>query len=234
MTEEQAMTLITWLKKWRATQAAGALFFCSLSLVSGAVILFLTFWFAYAIIFVSVEGASAASQLIFNHALMMPHGWRLVCAGVFIVLVIIESARTPNEELTDYPRESYPFGARLAWMSGIVSLLMMLKYRRASSQIIRQCLFVGPRLEAASWRYWVRFLRLLRLQSDSCAAALACLAAGEESMTLTELAGKLPVQAGRDLAANLGLIEGVVLVGHEVTRFALTDDFRTELSLQAP
>jgi len=126
----------------------GALLLSALALVAGLVVLFLTF----AIIWFGMLGISAASELMFNKRLIVSHIWRLVLSSIFIVLLFIGNARTDREYLADYPRRNYR-GIGIGTQAGVAgALVSLLAYPGASTRMISDLLFTGPRLMAYAFR----------------------------------------------------------------------------------
>jgi len=130
----------------------GALLLSALALVAGLVVLFLTFWFTYAIIWFGMLGISAGSELLFNKRLVLTHIWRLILSSIFIVLLFIGNARTSREYLADYPRRNYR-GIGIGMQTGAAgALVSLLAYPGASTRMISDLLFTGPRLIAYAFR----------------------------------------------------------------------------------
>ena len=124
----------------------GSLLVSLLALIAGVVVLFLTFWFTYAIIWFGMLGVSAGSELLFNKRLVLTHIWRLVLSSIFIVLLFIGNARTDREYLADYPRRNYR-GIGIGTQAGVAgALVSLLAYPGASTRMISDLLFTGPRL----------------------------------------------------------------------------------------
>jgi len=124
----------------------GSFFLSALALVAGMVVLFLTFWFTYAIIWFGMLGISATSELLFNRRLVLNHIWRLILSSVFIGLLFIGNARTDREYLADYPRRNYR-GIGIGTQAGVAgALVSLLTYPGASTRMISDLLFTGPRL----------------------------------------------------------------------------------------
>jgi hypothetical protein len=124
----------------------GLLLVSLLALIAGVVVLFLTFWFTYAIIWFGMLGVSAASELLFNTRLVLTHIWRLVLSSIFILLLFIGNARTDREYLADYPRRNYR-GIDIGTQAGVAgALVSLLAYPGASTRMISDLLFTGPRL----------------------------------------------------------------------------------------
>ena len=117
-----------------------------LAFVAGLVVLFLTFWFTYAVIWFGMLGISAAFELLFNRRLVLTHVWRLILSSIFIFLLFIGNARTAREYLADYPKRNYR-GIGIGTQAGVAgAMVSLLAYPGASTRMISDLLFTGPRL----------------------------------------------------------------------------------------
>jgi hypothetical protein len=131
-----------------------------LAFAAGLAVLFLTFWFTYAIIWFGMLGVSAASELLFDKRLALTHIWRLILSAVFIVLLFIGNARTSREYLSDYAERNYP-GPALAATGLIGSLLCLLGYPETSAKMICDLLYTDPRLIVYACRTAVNSIKSL-------------------------------------------------------------------------
>lgn len=138
-------------KHERAKQAIGSALLALLAFATGLVVLFITFWFTYAIIWFGMLGISAASELVFNKRLALTHPWRLALSSIFIVLLFIGNARTSRQYLSDYSERNYP-GPAIGATGLVGSLLCLLAFPETSTKMISDLLFTGPRLVAYSCR----------------------------------------------------------------------------------
>lgn len=70
----------TWLKRKKSSGATSRLLLAAGALIAGLVVLFFTFWFAYAIVWFGFQGVSAASSLLLSKPRQLSHNWRLSSA----------------------------------------------------------------------------------------------------------------------------------------------------------
>ena len=96
-----------WLGRKRNLGFAQHVLLGALALLAGIVVLFLTFWFTYAIIWFGWHGVTAVSELIFSKKLHLSHTARLVGSGVFVVLLFVQHFRTSPFYWGEYPDEDY-------------------------------------------------------------------------------------------------------------------------------
>ena len=127
----------SWLRRRRNVEALLSLLTALLAALGGAVTLFLTFWLAYAVIFVATRGVSAVAELAFNTQLHLSHGGRLWLSGGFLLLLFVGNATTSREESETYPHSDYRPSDGIPMQLGIAgALVWMLAYPEASSKMI--------------------------------------------------------------------------------------------------
>jgi hypothetical protein len=168
-----SMAIKAWLKRkktsgtiWRALVAVGAA-------VAGIALLFLTFWFTYAIIWFGFQGITALSDLVLGKRLHLSHEWRLAASGIFILLLFIQHFRTSPWHWGDYPQRGYVSAPRLQARAGVLGALgFMLAYPGASANMIADILLSGPRLLTGAWSLWQESRKLARLDANVCSQLL--------------------------------------------------------------
>ncbi|HMP84574.1 MAG TPA: hypothetical protein PKA41_17910 [Verrucomicrobiota bacterium] len=211
-----------WLEKKKRRGVYGNCLLGVAALVSGLFVLFLTFWFTYAILWIAWPGVSAVSELIFSKKLHMSHEVRLVCSGVFIILLFIQHVRTCPWHWGDYSKvNAVPPG--LAMHTGVTgSFAILLANPQASANIIADILLSGPRLVTGSWKLWRTGMNLKRLDITGCAALIGFLATKVNATPYEELRA-----AGwEEWLDHLRLLEGVVFLEKGIK---LSDDLKREL-----
>jgi hypothetical protein len=173
----------SWLKRKKTSDAAMRRITAVLALVGGLVVVFLTFWFTYAIIWFSFQGVAALGSLFANQKLRLAHEWRLVISGGFLVLLFIQHLRTSPWHWGDYPeRDDYSFLA-----GHVMGPWALLKYPGASANMIADILLSGPRLVTGSWQLWREAARLQALDAEVCSQLLAFLLSRPEVVPYDEL-----------------------------------------------
>jgi hypothetical protein len=146
----------------RAKQVLCSALLSILAFAAGLVVLFLTFWFTYAIIWFGMLGVSAAAELLFNKRLAISHPWRLALSSLFMVLLFFGNARTGREYLSEYAHRDYR-GQGMGMQAGLLGALgTLLAYPQESSKMISDLLFTGPRLITYSWRMLDRAIHIMR------------------------------------------------------------------------
>lgn len=219
--------IATWLARWRQREAATSFLVAALASVGAVLVLAVTFWFTYAVVYLGGEAVSAVLRLATDRELVLPHEWRLVISGVFLVLLFIGYARSRPEETSEYPKRDYaPFLGESGFSGGIATLLA---YPGASSKMITDLLFSGPKLTFAAWSLFRRGLKLMSLDLAGCSQVLTFLVERGESVRNEELARLLPGHRLLPVMDQLRLVPGVVFLELGVS---LDDGLRRELLAQ--
>jgi hypothetical protein len=193
------------------------------ALLGGLVVLFLTFWLTYAVIWFGMRGISALSQLAFSERLQLPHQWRLILSGVFLLLLFIQHFRTNPWHWGDYPDRNYVAAPGLPARAGLVGAFgIMLAYPGASANMIADILLSGPRLISGTWTLWRESRRLAALDVEGCGQLLNFLASRPTAVPYEELRA-----AGwEEWFGQLRSIDGVIFLEKGIS---LSSDLRQEL-----
>jgi hypothetical protein len=214
----------SWLRKKKISGFVLNLLAGMAGLVAGLAVLFLTFWFTYAVIWFGWYGVSAAGELVFSKKPHLSHGMRLSCSGMFLVLLFIQHFRTSPWHWGDYPKRDYVAAPGLQAQAGVMgALVTMLAYPGASANMIADVLLSGPRLVTGSFKVAAQGIRWKRLDEDGCAELLAFLCARTNAVPYEELKG-----AGwEEWFEQLRCIEGVHFLQKGLV---LSDELRDELN----
>lgn len=212
-----------WLKRKKHRLVISSYLLAVAALLGGVVVLFLTFWLTYAIIWIGWAGISAATELIFSRPLQLRHEWRLGLSGVFIVLLFIQHARTDPWHWGDYPRRNYVSAPGLQYQAGVMGgLAFMLAYPGAAANMVADILLSGPRLVVGAWRLVKKSGRVKHLDENGCSQLLAFLERRPGAVTYEELR-----EAGWDeWLGQLREIEGVIFLDKGLS---LSAELRQEL-----
>jgi hypothetical protein len=212
-----------WLKRKKSAGAISRILLAFVALIGGLVVLFLTFWFTYAIIWFGFHGVSAFSSLVFSQRLHLTHEWRLLGSSVFMALLFLQHFRTHPSHWGDYPKQDYVAAPALQFHAGILGALgFMLAYPGASANMIADILLSGPRLLTGAWTLIRESNRLRQLDVEGCSQLLAFLAGRPLPVPYEELR-----EAGWEpWFSQLRSIEGIVFLGKGLN---LTAELRKEL-----
>jgi hypothetical protein len=177
-----------WLKRKRSSEVASKRLMSVALVLAGLVVLFMTFWFAYAIMWFGWLGISAVSELIFGKRLFLTHEWRLVLCGTFLGLLFVQHFVTDPAHWGDYPKRNYVAAPALQWQAGALGGLgFMLAYPVASANMVADILLGGPRLITGAWRLWSDARWLAALDLSGCARLMEFLASRPAPVPYDEL-----------------------------------------------
>lgn len=199
----------------------------AIALPVGLIVSFLTFWLVYAGIMMANGLVKLVGDLFGYQELTITHQWRLWLSGLFFLLLAWECARRPFHELGDYDgdfegkryRYHHAFDG---WGVGYA----LLADSRASSKMIAEMLYFGPRLLQTALQSLWDIIQLQRLDHRLIADTLRYLAAHESAVSREELTVNLSASDARRLATDLRRIGGVVFLKKGVS---LTMETREEL-----
>jgi len=216
-----AETLQTWLDKKKSRGFTLNLLLGIAALVAGLVVMFLTFWFTYAVVWIGWGGVSAVTELTLNKELHLAHEWRLVISATFIVLLCIQHLKTNPWHWGDYARRDYYPALATRYHFGAMAAL--LSHPGTSANMIADILLSGSRLVFGSVNVWQKALALRRMDAAGCAQLLAFLATQMKPVPHEELS-----EAGWDAwLEQLKLLDGVVFLQKGVK---LSEELRKELA----
>lgn len=215
--------ITTWLKRKKTSGATTRCLLAFVALLAGLVVLFLTFWLTYAVIWFGMRGISALSQLAFSERLQLPHQWRLILSGVFLLLLFVQHFRTNPWHWGDYPDRDYVAAPGLHARAGLAGAFgVMLAYPGASANMIADILLSGPRLISGTWTLWRESRRLAALDVEGCGQLLNFLASRPTAVPYEELRA-----AGwEEWFGQLRSIDGVIFLEKGIS---LSSELRQEL-----
>ncbi|HEU0008743.1 MAG TPA: hypothetical protein VFT34_02895 [Verrucomicrobiae bacterium] len=223
-----------WLRKRFAQEAGLSVFMGVAAIALGVVAVFLTFWLAYAMMWLLGEALSAVTQIVANKKLPWPHWLRLMGAAGFIVLLFRQHLRTSPWDRGSYadadatPTDGFDeLGGLIAMHGGfLLSLGQLLRYPMASSRMIVEILETGPRLLTGAKALFRQADALRRMDTAGCAWVLTALVARTGSVPREELMAAWPDADWPRLWTQLRLIDGLVFLEKGIS---LTEDLRNEL-----
>jgi hypothetical protein len=223
-----------WLRKRFAQEASLSVLMGVAAIALGVVAVFLTFWLAYAVMWILGQALSAVTQLLANKKLPWPHWLRLAGAAAFIVLLFRQHLRTsPWDRGSFADPDATPtggwdeLGGAIALYGGsLLSLASLLRYPQASSRLILEILETGPRLLTGARALFRQAAAMRRMDTTGCAWVLTALAGRTGSVPREELTAAWPDADWPRLWAQLRMIDGLVFLEKGVS---LTEDLRNEL-----
>lgn len=231
----QVETLERWIRQRLRRDANLCVVLSPVAILGGLLVLFLTFWLAYAVSFMVAKVFAAIPALLFDVRWKLGHTGRLWAAAGFMVVLIVSFLRSDRRFPTsygDFEGDPINLGLALSRHDGTsrASLALML-HPGTSARMIVDLLNIGPRL------VWGGFA-LLRESAGSRSADTV--AAARLAWTLVTSPGRVTYEAlgsiydRRELNAAfraLKAIPGVVFLEQGVT---LTQELRAEWATLEP
>ncbi|HTH49581.1 MAG TPA: hypothetical protein VMB21_18855 [Candidatus Limnocylindria bacterium] len=228
-----------WLRRRFQREANVCVALSPLAILGGLLVLFLTFWFAYAAAYLGGQTVNAVISIFTNGHFKLRHVTRLWLAGGFLVALIIGYWRTkpfhfsePSEFGTLSPLEqqlaTYAEAGGIAGAAGLHggSPFTLLLFPQASSRMITDLLFTGPRLLFGGWGLLRQSARLRTVDTAGPAEILAVLAARDGQVTNEEIVTLWPGLNFAGTMRALQLLPGVVTLE---LGLSLTAELRGEL-----
>lgn len=223
-----------WLRKRFAQEASLSVLMGVAAIALGVVVVFLTFWLAYAMMWLVGEVLSSVTQLVVSKKVPWPHWLRMVGAAGFIVLLFRQHLRASPWGCGSYAdadaRPSAGFnqqGGPIALYGGpFLSLGQLLRYPTASSRMVVELLETGPRLFTGARALFRQADAIRRMDTTGCAWVLTALSGRTGSVPRDELIAAWPDADWPRLWAQLRLIDGLVFLEKGIS---LTEDLRNEL-----
>lgn len=218
----------TWLQKRLSIANAWNLVAMSGCLLGGLVVLFISFWVAYGVIW-----------FISHSVFTLSHRVILCIAGGFMTLVVIVGARQTSQNLdpleqqarlagqmditlTSWPRSGVSLNTD-AVKSGAFEVL-------STASVINSILCGGVLLVLGSLPRLRRFQRLRRIDVGECARVIALLHAAARRQSFAEIVEKLPGLNPVNVFDDLRYIDGVLFLSSEPSGLALDPELKSELN----
>jgi len=206
--------------------------FSPLAFLAGLLVVFLTFWLFYALIFVMAGGLSAGWEIITSTKFKLSHPWRLAAAGGWLLWVCLGYWRRPNSNMDPLPKASY-----VAWSPTLhgggtpAGLIMMAAYPGATAHLLRDLFQTGPRLIHGAIALWRMVAPLKAIDPEFCAEYLGRLARASGVVTWEDLQAVHGPEHVPIAVEQLRAVEGVVVLNKGLS---LTSDLRRELRPLVP
>ena len=219
-----------WLRRKFKVAAAQNLFLAGLALGLGLLVLVVTYFFTYAVIWFAVNmGGNALSQLLFSHSLHITHREIQLGCVIFLGLLFLGNARTCREYLEDYTLNQTAPPALIGHTGLTGSLSTLLFNSDASAKLITDFLYTGPRLIAGSVRAFRQCAAIRRLDPGGLAEALTILRDRPGRIATAELAAQLPAYDIENILGQLRGVEGVMFLETKPPAITLNEQLRLEM-----
>jgi DnaJ-domain-containing protein 1 len=200
------------------------------SFTVGIVVLIITFFFSYAVVWFGMFGVSAFSDLVFGKVLHLSSNCIFTICSLFLVLLFIENYRTSREYLNSYVLQN-PMSPGLVAIAGLgVGLVALLANPDASGKIISDLLFIGPRITTYSILTLRRAFRLIQTDLATASETLTILARRLHRTSANELSKLLLGRDPMKILFQLQEIGCVLFLSKEPAGVILTEEIREELN----
>ena len=209
------------------------------AILGGLLVLLLTFWLAYVVVYLGASTVDAVVSIFTGGHFKLRHVTRLWLAGGFLVVLTIGYLRTkpfhfsePAESEVLSPlqgqAETYAQARAIAGAAGVhgSSPFMLLLFPGASSRMITDLLFTGPRLLFGGWGLLRESARLRTADTAELAQVLAVLAGREGRASHEELITLCPDVNYARAMQSVPLLPGIVTLERGLS---LTRELRSEL-----
>lgn len=216
--------LESWVQQRRVEEASANVGIAVAAVGLGVVVLFFTFWLAYALAWIAAGAVSAVTEMLFNMRFRIPHLLRLLLAGAFVVALCAEWLRRSVHELGSWAGERV--SKWIPQSGGFGALVQLLGHPTASSKMITEILYTGPCLLTGAWALVQRSKALRHQDPTALAWLLSVLITRPNAFAYDELRALWPDADWEDLLAQARSVDGVVALEKGL---GLTAELREEL-----
>lgn len=227
----QVEVLERWLSRRLRHDSTVCLLICPAALLGGLLALFLTYWLAYALSWVSARALLAVPELLLGWRGAFGHAARLWTAAGFVALLVVTYARSDRRFPTSYGdfQEDDPalLGRTLAGGTRPSETSALLLYPGFGARMVVDILSVGPRLLWGAVALWSEGSAKRGADASAGARLLWTLLAAPGKVAYEALAEAYePGELRRGLLALRG-IPGIVFLEQGLT---LGEELRAELA----
>lgn len=199
----------------------------------GLLVVFVTFWAIYGVIWFG-----------FRWLLPLSHTGVILASGAIVALLFVGNARTSREYLEDLQFDLDEGRHIRILMRPVIGLSLLPAFAgretvRSEVKMVTTLLFSGPRLLALAWGLSRKGRRLQALNVDACSRVLSLLLKSGSRVPVQSLFETRPPLDPHEILPQLRDIDGVVflnsappgltlapLLADEITEFRTADSFR--------
>jgi len=196
-----------------------------ISLVGGLVVLFLTYWLIYGIIWISL-----------GYLLPVEDYVGYMSTGI-LILLFIGNLRTSREYLTEYSFSTGTASDKIVSCYipgvGMGSTINPLAPDSARSyiKIITDLLYIGPRIITWGTRKFNRIFHLIRLDIPGCAGVVSVLNTADGRVSFIEIAERLGDLNLNKIFNDLRYVDIVIFLSNDPPGLTLKSKFLAEIKL---
>jgi hypothetical protein len=177
-----------WIGQKKDHGVAANYFFAASSLVFGVLVVLLTFWITYFVIYMAADGLSALCDLVIEKRFHVTHTARLMLSGVFVLVLFLQYFRTAPSYWKEVPTDEKDFGPLMkATLGDYAALSPVLSHPKTVAKSVADVLLTGPRLVLGSWGKLNEARRLKGMNETACAHVLALVYSRPDAVPYEEL-----------------------------------------------
>ncbi|HSG71424.1 MAG TPA: hypothetical protein VLA12_13470 [Planctomycetaceae bacterium] len=217
------LQLQKWLTKKLATQQILLWLGAVASLLVGAIVLYLTFWMTYGLLWFTT-----------SWFINLSHSTLMIVSGLILLFLFIANATTDRGYLDEIElnvgphREIQLLVARASGM-GWMMAFSDAKAARSTIKMISTLLFTGPRITVECVKLIQKASRMRKIEIENCSIVLLQAIKLGKRLTFESLLDDFSKESLPTLISDLSLIEGVVLLRSEPPGLTLAPHFVEEL-----
>ena len=162
-----------WLKKNKSNRIAKNYFGAGLSFFGGIIVLTITFWLTYFVVWLASSGFFSVYELFFGTKLKLGSIYILIISGIFIVMLFVQYLKMDAWSWGRYSQEEFDVDPRLrSDVRELMPSVDILQHSGNAAKAIADVLVTGPRLLLGSLSQLKKISQIKRIKTDKCAEAL--------------------------------------------------------------
>ncbi|HXI70878.1 MAG TPA: hypothetical protein VNN22_11040 [Verrucomicrobiae bacterium] len=213
-----------WLKKNKSDKIIKKYFEAGLSLFGGIIVLFITFWLTYFVVWLASSGFFSVYELFFGTKLKLGSNYLLIISGIFIMMLFVQYLRMDPWSWGRYSQEEFDVDARLrSDVRELMPSVDMLEHSGNTAKAIADVLVTGPRLLMGSLSRLKEISQIKHIKVDKCAEALTFIYSRTDSVSYEDFHA-----AG--FGEQLQQMKGIDGVSFLKSGLLLSDELRNEFN----
>ena len=173
-----------WLKKDASNRIVKKCLGAGLSFFGGIIVLFITFWLTYFVVWLTSSGFFSVYELFFGAKLKLGSNYLLIISGFFVVMLFIQYLRMDSWSWGRYSREEFDVDPRLrSDIRELIPSVDIIEHSGNAAKAIADVLVTGPRLLLGSLLRLKEISQIKRVEIDKCAEALTFIYSRTDSVS---------------------------------------------------
>jgi hypothetical protein len=213
-----------WLQKNKSSKITKTYFAAGLSLLSGIVVLVVTFFLTYFVVWLASSGFLSIYELFFETKLKLGSNYLFIISSVFIVMLFIQYLRMDSWSWGRYSKDEFDIDPRLeSDIRQLMPSVDILEHSGNAAKAIVDILVTGPRLLLGSVTRLKEISKINRIEIDKCAESLTLIHSRTDFISYEEFCA---AGYGKQLQQLKG-VDGVYFLK---VGLLLSDELRNELN----